>query len=92
MTRKQSFKLIRNLLIAIASVGWLVPLLACLDAFYHWLYYSTGPDYRYALEGDFDLRLSFCFFEVAVVWFGIVTAFWTFVAANKLWPIIREER
>jgi len=81
------YRLMRNILIALLSVGWLVPFQASMHSLTTWLFHSHQSDYQNSVDCGFNLDMSFFFFQTASIWFGIVVAFWAFVAANKLWPI-----
>jgi len=85
------YRVIKNLLIALISVGWVVPLQGFVNEFFAWLYNSRQIDYKDSIDCGFNLELGFFFFQVTSIWLSIVLVFWAFVAANKLWPIKKED-
>ena len=82
--QKYHFAVLRNILLALFSAGWLLPLSISNYVLLEWFYYS-----RYA-EDDaiFHLEIAFSqgLFNVAAFWLGLVIIFWSFMATNKLWP------
>ena len=83
---REIFRAIKNILIALGSIGWILPFQGSVAAFLHWFYHSQNPNYQ-LLGGDFNFHMSLFLFRLASVWLAIVIAFWAFVAANKLWPV-----
>jgi hypothetical protein len=91
-------RLIRNLVIAIASAIWLIPLWFYSDT---WLRWMATLDGRLPEGSDTPVNFlpwpglsSVSHFAVCesalmdlVTMLGIVIIFWAFVAANRLWPI-----
>jgi len=78
------------LAIALLSVGWLVPLWFAID---HYLYFweqpgvdllSRGTTSFQGMGGGPAVLLMFArhYFTIAMVWFGLVAAFWSYLAAT----------
>ncbi len=80
------------LVIALLSVGWVVPLWTAVDRY---LEFWQGPGMDLLTTGKSNFQgwgagpaLLFMMaresFTTAVVWFGIVAAFWSYVAAIRI--------
>jgi len=78
------------LAIALLSVGWLVPLWLAID---HYLYFweqpgvdllSRGKTSFQGMGGGPAVLLMFTrhYFTIAIVWFSLVAAFWSYLAAS----------
>ena len=93
-TRGSSLWLRRGvaLTIALLSVGWLVPLWSAVD---HYLQFWQVPglDLLWTSKTDYPgmgggpailFMIAKESFTTAVVWFGIVAAFWSYVAAMRI--------
>ncbi|MCK4887895.1 MAG: hypothetical protein KAS96_10955 [Planctomycetes bacterium] len=91
MKKKNVFlRLIRNIIIAILSIGWISPMKIGIDNFLLWMYRSHQSDYLESVDSGFVIQLSGYFFYIGLLWLGIVIAFWIFIIANKLWPPKKE--
>ena len=77
------------LAIALLSVGWLVPLWLAID---HYLYFWEEPGVDLLFRGTTSFQgagggpailVMFArhYFTIAMVWFGLVAAFWSYLAA-----------
>ena len=85
-------KAVRNVLIALFSFGWVIPLRDGISLLFRYIHILSDmyPEDDLALmikeaslyAGFSRGQLKFC-----VLWLAIVIGFWAFVAANKLWPI-----
>jgi Na+/proline symporter len=80
------------LLIALLSVGWLLPLWTAVDCYLqfwqepgmdllttgksHFLGWGAGPPLLFMMARESFTR--------AVVWFGMVAAFWSYLAATRI--------
>ena len=92
MNKKVIPRLARNIIIAILSVGWIIPTIQFLIIFLQWQIYldeELPSDFSHLRKvgNDFFFRVSLIFFMIAAIWLAVVIIFWTIVAANKLWPI-----
>ena len=80
------------LVIALLSVGWLVPLWTAVDHYLHFWQVpgldllSTGKTYYPGMGGGPAILFMMAkeSFTTAVVWFGFVAAFWSYVAAMRI--------
>ena len=80
-------RLIRDIVFALLSAGWVYPLLAGIISVCNSLMflenneqrqlYPNGPPFSYA-------ELAKVFFVIAAIWIGVVIAFWSFIAARHL--------
>ena len=82
---------IRNVIVTIVSVGWLIPIHGFLNELLGWFYDSHQVDYKKTVDCGFRIELSLFFLSIAMVWLGVVIAFWIFVVANKFWPIKQQK-
>ena len=92
------WRLVRNLVIAIASALWLIPLWLYSNNLIRWM---ATIEERLPEGGDMPVNYlpwpglfsisHFAACEISlrywVMILGIIITFWTFVIANKLWPI-----
>lgn len=91
MKKKRDFlRLIRNVIIVILSIGWIIPLKIGIREFLQWMYRSHQSDYLESIDCGFYIQLSGGFINIGLLWLAIVLAFWFFVIANKLWPPKKE--
>ena len=67
-------RLIKNIIIVILSVGWIVPIWMGIHKLLLWVYHIHQPNYHKEIDSGFHVQL-------------LTIAFWVFIAANKLWPI-----
>ena len=88
-------KTIRNLFIAIFSSGWIIPLRFGIDSLFHYIHLlSNHSQEDLAMKSKTMFvynKMSSGLIGTGLLWFGIVIAFWVFVAANKLWPVKKTE-
>jgi len=83
------WKIIRNIVLAILSMGWYIPLSEGISDFFVWLYQALQPGGidQGGKNFYFELHLAAGQIELGLLWLGLVLAFWSFVLANKIWPI-----
>lgn len=77
------FRAIINVLIAIGSTGWIYLFGGAVSGLLFWLDRVTKPDYNPGSGVDFQIITGFL--SIAILWFGIVLAFWIFFAVKRLW-------
>ena len=92
MNKKSNFRLARNILVALFSAGWLIPAIVFLEIFLKGLTFPNKPlppefSYIHEVEKDGFLLLCSDSFITTAIWLALVIIFWTFVAANRIWPI-----
>ena len=84
-----------NILIALASVVWLVPFFGFLVFLLEFIremetglavhkdYFPQGPPFS-------NIAMSQWFLAVSAICIGVTIAVWIFVLLNRLWPIMRD--
>jgi len=87
------WKIIRNIVLAIFSMGWCLPLSEGISGFFTWLYQALQPGRIEQGGKDFyiGLNLTAGLIKLGLLWLGLVLAFWSFVLANKIWPIKKKK-
>ena len=80
-------KHLRNIMLAVFSAGWILPMHGFGDCVMGWMdiqqqsallaRYPNGPPFSY-------VELAYPFFTVGMIWLGAVIAFWSFIASNKI--------
>jgi predicted membrane protein len=96
MNKKVILRLIRNIIIALLSAGWIVPTIQFLIIFLRGIlssYEELPPELSYlqSVGSDFFYMFALSFFIIAAIWLAAVIIFWTIVAAGRLWPIRPKE-
>lgn len=90
-----SLRLVRNVLVAIFSAAYILPLSISADLTLSYLEQLGGKQTgtitdlfsSEALEELLTFALAKGFFNFACICLAVITVFWAFVIANKLWPI-----
>jgi len=85
-------KAVRNVLIALFSFGWVIPLRDGISTSFRYIHilHDFYPEDDLALrikEASLYAGMSRGLLKFGILWLAIVIGFWAFVAANKLWPI-----
>ncbi|MHC4123122.1 MAG: hypothetical protein ACYSSI_06060 [Planctomycetota bacterium] len=80
------FRTMRNIVVMVISTCWLIPLHAFFNELLHWLYDSHQADHQSSIDCGFRIELALSFLSIALVWLGIVIAFWVFIATRRIWP------
>ena len=93
-------KLMIRLLVSILSVSWLIPLWLSAKFFLENMALLEGEiltdetlfssNYPF-LTSISPFVISQSFIEVSMIIFAIVLFFWTFIAANRLWPAKKKD-
>jgi len=85
-------RIIRNVIIAILSAGWILPLLVAVECLHGSMLYFAESDYetfREFAKFDHSLLGAYILSKWALIWLGVVIAFWSFLGISKIWPIKR---
>ncbi|MHC4747819.1 MAG: hypothetical protein ACYS18_10990 [Planctomycetota bacterium] len=85
-------KAVRNVLIALFSFGWVIPLSSGIYGIFFcfsFLFEAIRTEADGELQNEMAVAIASGsgLINFGMLWLAIVIGFWALVAANKLWPI-----
>jgi len=83
--------LIRNILIAIISTAWICTFLGFFGFLLEFMKLQENHLAKQIPISLSYIDMSTVFFIITTILLGASVFFWTFIAANKLWPIKKND-